>query len=48
AHTSSTKTTKTTVLYDIDSLLQENRALREKINELEEQLMFQRETSTRE
>ncbi|CAF4618807.1 unnamed protein product, partial [Rotaria socialis] len=39
---------KTAVSYDIDSLLQENNALREKINELEEQLMFQRETSIRE
>ncbi|CAF3779844.1 unnamed protein product [Rotaria socialis] len=45
AHTNSTKTKKTAVSYDIDSLLQENNALREKINELEEQLMFQRETS---
>ncbi|CAF2047871.1 unnamed protein product [Rotaria magnacalcarata] len=45
AHTNSTKTKKTSVSYNIDSLLQENNALREKINELEEQLMFQRETS---
>ncbi|CAF4980881.1 unnamed protein product [Rotaria sp. Silwood1] len=45
ANKTSTTNTETIVSYDIDSLVQENKALRNKVNELEEQLLVQRETS---
>ncbi|CAF2591997.1 unnamed protein product [Rotaria sp. Silwood2] len=40
--------TETAVSHDVNSLLEENKALRNKITELEEQLLLQRETSIRE
>ena len=46
-HRSSTNNTEITITYNTNSLAQENKILREKVAELEEQLMYQRETSIR-
>ena len=50
SNTDKTSTTNTdkTMSCDINSLVHENKALRDKITELQEQLLLQRETSIRE